>query len=85
MHKYNLKVDCLCELDEGFSSVDGWNSGQGKEISIKVRGGFGTWRSMDELVDSMMGELAHNVYRERGVEWYELRERLRREAARLRD
>ena len=82
MHKFHLKVDCLSELDESFTGVESWNSGQGREISIKLRGGFGTWRSMDEMVDSMMGELAHNVYRERGREWYALRERLRKEVGR---
>lgn len=82
MHKFNLRVDCLSELDESFTGVESWNSGQGQEISIKLRGGFGTWRSMDEMVGSMMGELAHNVYCERGREWYALRERLRREVER---
>ena len=83
MHKLNLHVDTLLELDDTLTTIDGWNSGHGKEISIKVRKRHGGWRSMDEMVDSMLEQLAHNMYTERGIEWYELWERLRREFGRL--
>ena len=84
MHKFNLRVGTLLELDDSLTTIDGWNSGYGKEISIKVRTRHGSWRSMDDMVDSMLGELAHTVYTERGRDWYELRERLRGKAGRLR-
>ncbi len=83
MHKFNLRVDCLVELAESVSDINSWNSGQGKEIRIKVRSRGRRWRSMDEMVGSMLDELAHNVYSERGREWWALRDQLRREVGRL--
>ena len=73
MGKFNLHVGRLMELDESVTAVNSWNSGHGQEIRIKVRSFTRPWRSMDEMVDLMLNELAHNVSSRRGKEWCALR------------
>ena len=70
MQKFGLTVDCLMEMDLEKAEEAGvlaWNEGQGLEVRIKLRDPTQPegWRSMDDLVDSILHELAHNEHRDR--------------------
>ena len=76
MQRFDLHLCLLLELEETVPEINSWNTGQGKEVRVKVRRLDGLWRGMDQMVDSMLDELAHVTLNGYGDEWCELRNQL---------
>lgn len=65
MTKHNLRVDYLWELDPTHHGVNSCNIGQGQHIMVRLRNETNAdFRTMEEIMDTMLHELAHNHYPE---------------------
>jgi len=85
MSKHNLRVDNLWELDPTHHGVNGCNIGQGQEVMIRPRNETNSdFRSTEEIMDTMLHELAHNRYPEHDRHFYDFWNTLRREYEALR-
>lgn len=80
MTKHNLRVDHLWELDPSHHGVNGCNVGQGRQIMVRLRNETNSgFRSMEEIMDTMLHELAHNHYPEHDRHFYSFWNTLRGE------
>ncbi|KAK5954853.1 hypothetical protein OHC33_004579 [Knufia fluminis] len=85
MTKHNLRVDFLWELDPSHHGVNGCNIGQGQQIMVRLRNETNAdFRSMEEVMDTMLHELAHNHYPEHDRHFYGFWNALRKEYEELR-
>ncbi|KAK5091831.1 hypothetical protein LTR70_006361 [Exophiala xenobiotica] len=85
MTKHNLRVDYLWELDPTHHGVNGCNIGQGQQIMVRLRNETNAdFRSMEEIMDTMLHELAHNHYPEHDRHFYSFWNTLRGEYEALR-
>lgn len=85
MTKHNPRVDYLWELDPVHHGVNGCNVGQGQQIMVRLRNETNAdFRSMEEIMDTMLHELAHNHYPAHGRHFYSFWNTLRGEYEALR-
>lgn len=85
MTKHNLRVDHLWELDPTHHGVNGCNIGQGQQILVRLRNETNAdFCSIEEIMDTMLHELAHNHYPEHDRHFYSFWNTLRGEYEALR-